>query len=47
MEVKLIVSLNICGLPIYMVKITEENMADGGRVSVTSMKTKSLTSMAV
>lgn len=32
---------------VYMVKVTEENMADVGGVSVTSIKTESLTTVAV
>jgi hypothetical protein len=32
---------------VYMVKVTEGNMADVNGVSVTSIKTESLTTMAV
>jgi len=42
-EVKLIASI----MYVYMVKVTEENMADVGGVSVTSIKTESLTTVAV
>jgi len=45
-EEKLIASLNVC-IYVYMVKVTGENMADIGGVSVTSIKTESLTTVAV
>jgi hypothetical protein len=49
-EEKLIASLNVCiygCIYVYIVKVTEENMADLGGVSVTSIKTESLTTVAV
>lgn len=45
--VKLIASLNVSDFPIYIVKVTEENMTDAGGVSVACMTTESLTSVSV